>query len=68
MNNKTIIIVFEFAPLVSRRVGNNLLDLHNSSDDNQFHPVIFHDDDGDNDDDNEGSLLNITLTRLQTGS
>ena len=68
MNNKTIIIVFEFASLVSRRVGNNLLDLHNSSDDTQLHPVIFHDDDGDSDDDNEGSPLNITLTRLQTGS
>ena len=52
MNDKTI-IEFGFVSLVSRGLCSNLLDLHNSSDDTQLHPIIVHDDDDDADDNEE---------------
>ena len=62
MNDKTI-IEFGFVSLVSRQVCNNLLE---ASDDTQPHPVIFHDDDAT--DDNEESPLNLTITNLLSRS
>ena len=62
MNDKTI-IEFGFVSLVSRKVCNNLLE---ASDDTQPHPVIVHDDDAT--DDNEESSLNLTITNLLSRS
>ena len=62
MNNKTI-IEFGFVSLVSRNVCNNLLE---ASDATQPHPVIVHDDDAT--DDNEESPLNLTITNLLSRS
>jgi len=60
MNDKTI-IEFGFVSLVSRRVCNSLLE---ASDDTQPHPVIVHDDDAT--DDNEESPLNLTYAFIVT--
>ena len=62
MNDKTI-IEFGFVSLVSRKMCNNLLE---ASDDTQPHPVIVHDDDAT--DDNEESSLNLTITNLLSRS